>query len=332
MGGLSYVSLITTAEERGAVLAQYRLISLLGIVPAILLSVILSIPQFGVSVGEYDFNAYTYPALFDLLMQLTSLTFLAVALKSPEKKKEDKPSSKKFYVSKGTILLLVISFFQGYLIATFEYTLPVVMVETYGWSAFQYSFAVLAIGIVGVVAVLISRTLTKKLQSWEFLVIVPCLGYICLMSVVACIGALGSEWLPQWLGIALFLFGIETVYGAFQILQTIVSSVFSHIIPRDYLLQMMPMTAGLLALGKILGPMICELEVELLGIGLIFYVLLVVSAILLFVVIALSKHISPRAIQKVEQENEASLDSEPTPTKPQTQEKEDAPLLSKEDL
>lgn len=54
---------------------------------------------------------------------------------------------------------------------------------------------------------------------------------------------------------------------------------------------MMPLASVLMGLGKITSPLLCEIQVEIFGIGLIFYTLIVVSGILMFGVIILNKHL-----------------------------------------
>ena len=54
---------------------------------------------------------------------------------------------------------------------------------------------------------------------------------------------------------------------------------------------MMPLTSGMFALGKICGPLVCEIQVAIAGIGCIFYTLLVLTAALMLVVILLNKHL-----------------------------------------
>ena len=52
----------------------------------------------------------------------------------------------------------------------------------------------------------------------------------------------------------------------------------------------MPLTSAMFSMGKIVGPMFCEAEAKMAGMGMIFYTLLVFSAILMFVSIALNNH------------------------------------------
>ena len=52
----------------------------------------------------------------------------------------------------------------------------------------------------------------------------------------------------------------------------------------------MPMTSAMYALGKILGPLVSELEFQAVGMALVFYVLLVLTAALMFGTIAMNRH------------------------------------------
>lgn len=53
----------------------------------------------------------------------------------------------------------------------------------------------------------------------------------------------------------------------------------------------MPLTAGAFGAGKIVGPLLCEAQVNFFGIALVFYTFIVVTGILMFVVILLNKHL-----------------------------------------
>ena len=55
---------------------------------------------------------------------------------------------------------------------------------------------------------------------------------------------------------------------------------------------MMPLLSAIYAIGKIVGPIICEIEVQLMDVGLVYFVFFIVSAIILFVTILLSHHFS----------------------------------------
>lgn len=70
---------------------------------------------------------------------------------------------------------------------------------------------------------------------------------------------------------------------------------------------MMPMTSGMYAMGKIVGPILCEVQVSIAGVGMIFYTLLVITAILMFTVIVLNKHL--RHVEKATEKLIADEDS-----------------------
>ena len=52
----------------------------------------------------------------------------------------------------------------------------------------------------------------------------------------------------------------------------------------------MPMTSAMFSMGKIIGPLVCEVEVKLAGMGMVFFVLLILTAALMFLSIGLNQH------------------------------------------
>lgn len=113
------------------------------------MSLILAIPILEFNIGNYQFNAYTYPAWSSLILQIISVILNIVFLDKIEnhateqpnittKEKKDNirtpPTKKKnIYISTGVILILSIFFFDGYYLSVMAYALPVVMLESYGW-------------------------------------------------------------------------------------------------------------------------------------------------------------------------------------------------------
>lgn len=180
----------------------------------------------------------------------------------------------------------------------------------------QYALVYFGISIVGLLAVLATKFLSKKLGQYFYMIVIPCLGYMVTMTVFLAIGSVGAGRLPKGVGETLFLFGAETAFGAFQIIQTSLSTIFSQIIPPQFIvcinlyyllflsyickqIRMMPLTSGTYALGKIVGPFFCELQVSIGGMGLIFVTLLILTAILMFIVIILSKHLRSLEVKTI---------------------------------
>lgn len=99
----------------------------------------------------------------------------------------------------------------------------------------QYAPVWFGISIIGAFAVLSTKFLSKKLGEMLYIAIVPALGYMCITAVLLCIGSIGAGKLPTAMGEVFFLFGAETGFGAFQIIQTSLSSIFSLIIPPEFI-------------------------------------------------------------------------------------------------
>ena len=99
----------------------------------------------------------------------------------------------------------------------------------------QYAPVSFGISVVGLVCVLSTKKLGVKLGEYFYVIIVPCLGYMCIMGVFMLVGSVGVGKLPTGLGETLFLFGAETGFGGFQVLQTSMSSIFSQVIPSEFI-------------------------------------------------------------------------------------------------
>ena len=103
------------------------------------MSLILALPILEFNIGSYQFNAFTYPAWSSLILQIVSCSINVAVLRPIESKKpsmdESKPKEKpkNIFISKGVILCLCIFFYDGYLVSTITYVLPVVMMEGYEW-------------------------------------------------------------------------------------------------------------------------------------------------------------------------------------------------------
>ena len=84
----------------------------------------------------------------------------------------------------------------------------------------------------------------------------------------------------------------------------------------------MPITSAMYALGKIIGPLVCELQAGLVGIGLIFYTLLVIAAVLMLAVILLNKH-----LRNVDHSKAGTAPAKEDPAPVSAKDSEVAPLL-----
>lgn len=71
----------------------------------------------------------------------------------------------------------------------------------------------------------------------------------------------------------------------------------------------MPMTSGMYAMGKIVGPLASEFQTGIAGDGLMFYTLLIAAASLMFTVIVFNKH-----LRQVDHKAQPLLEKEETPT------------------
>merc|ERR1712137_800866 len=297
---LAYVASMTKDKyERTARISNLRTFTIFATFPSSVMAIILSIPALEVKIGGYTLNAYTYPAWSSIILQLISIVVNLFFVRMIEKEQGDdmehmqsKPGvqTKGLYFSKGVFMIFLIFFFNGFFLSHMIYTIPIVMQDGYGWSIIQYAPVWVGISFVGIAGVQVAKYAGKKLDQYHYLIIVPSIGYLCVMCCFAAVGAVGVGRLPTGMGETFFLFAAETSFGVFQVLQTTCSSIFSHVIPPQYIVKMMPLTSAMFSMGKIVGPIFCEAEAKMAGMGMIFYTLLVFSAILMFVSIALNNH------------------------------------------
>lgn len=299
--GLAYMGIVIEDPiKRASVIANFRAVGIFGAIPSSFVAMLLAIPYIDFSIGNYSFNQYTYPAWVTCAVEISALLGIIFGIKHtpltgpPDKTVEDpRFAGKKIYISIGVSLSILIFFYDGYIISSISYIMPVVMLDGYMWSVLKYSPVVVLLSIVGTLAAFSSKYVSKLLKGKQYIVIVPAIGYICVMCVLAVVGLPGVG-LPNWLGSLSFLFAVETQFAAFEVLQTMMSTLFAQLVPRDFIVRMMPITAGVYSIGKIVGPLICELEVAIFGPSLIFYVMLVTSGLLMFVTWFFSKHLNWR--------------------------------------
>ena len=212
---------------------------------------IVAIPGLWFSVGTYEFNAFTYPPWTSIILQLVSLTVTFIFVRQIETEKKETETeeteeselqtivepAKAIYLSKGVILIFGIIFFNGFFMSSMTYSLPLVMIDGYGWSVLQYSPVWIGISFMGLAGVQIAKVTGKKLRSLHYLIIVPTLGYLCVLCVLFVVGCVGVGRLPKGVGETSFLFAAETSFGALQILQPTLTSIFSQVIPPEYLVR-----------------------------------------------------------------------------------------------
>jgi len=294
--GLSYISLkITDDSERAKAIVTYRGFTILATLASSVLAVVFSIPAIGFSLGPVEFNLYTYPAWCNLILILTSLTLALISLKEPDDTpqtpgKQESGSSKCMYISKGTILAFVIIFFNGYTSGSLGYTMPIVILEEYGWTVLAYSGALFVFSLVNTASSFSVRFVAKIMGLMKFLTIVPALGIVCLLCVVGGVSSVGVDLLGPTLGVTLFLISSYGIFSAFLFEHTMISVIMSSITPREFLVRMMPLTSAIYTTGKIVSPLVAELESNLTGLALVYYTLLVFSGVVLFLAIIFTKN------------------------------------------
>ena len=101
------------------------------------MGLILALPILDFNIGSYSLNAYTYPAWSSFVLQLISTTLNVIFLRKVERDQPEPPKTtekkKNIYISTGVVLILALFLYDGYFISVFAYTLPIVMIDGYGW-------------------------------------------------------------------------------------------------------------------------------------------------------------------------------------------------------
>jgi len=326
--GLSYISVASLdGTHRASNIANFRTLATFSIIPASFVPIIISLPFISFSIGPYDVNEYTYPAILTFIMQAIGLVAMVKLYQNPEaisvkeddinsndallsgenkpkqpKKPEPPPvqeGKKNFYISPGVVLVLSIFGFQGYLVATIMYVMPVIMLDKYEWPLVIYTPVLFVISVLALVGTVLGKITDKRLGYWRHMAIVPTMGAISLSTVIAAVGSTGPDVIYAPIGATLFLSAVGLMYCMYQLQQTILATVYSQILPREFLVRMMPLTSALYGIGKIIAPLISEAQAAAFGYPLIFYVFLVVSAALMFISIALNRHFLPRKLPKL---------------------------------
>ena len=207
------------------------------------MAILLAIPGLQFSIGSYEFNAFTYPAWTSLVCQIVSIFMGFFFLRRVEDDHQPNALQQKpgrgraIYLSKGVVLMFSIFFFNGFYLSSTMYALPVVMMEGYGWSIIQYAPVWVGISLLGISCVQLAKHAGKWLGSFHYLIIVPNLGLLCILAVLMTVGAIGVARLPVGVGESCFVAGGIVAFGAVQISQTTLSSIFSHGIPAEYIVR-----------------------------------------------------------------------------------------------
>ena len=279
-------------------------------------------PALEFSIGAYKVDSSTYPAWCSLVLQVLSLIVNAIFIRKVEKTAstvnlQTKETSEKFlYVSVGVVLLMALFFFGGILLSVIIFSLPLVMVDEYQWTTLEYAPVWIGISVMGIIGVQLAKYSGRWLKSHHYAIVVPTLLYLCLMCVLVVISTFHQKF-PPGLGETLFLFGTETSFLAYQLLQTVLSSVFTQVVPMEFIVssliglsfsvihqmvqvRMMPLTSAAGSIGKILGPFVSDLLVHIAGMKLVYTCLLGLSSSLALLCVILHRH-----LKSLEDEEEA---------------------------
>jgi len=278
----------SSTAERQRASSVFRVVTLCAAVPATFVAVVLSIPAFEFTIGDYPMNAATYAAWACLLAQLASLPSLfliAPNVKLPHEISDEKKYARisTWFWSPGVVMGLVIMFFNGYVVSTISYGFPVMIFDAFQWSVQAYVPLVLLMAVLGVLAAATSNFLGKRLLRKQYLLVVPSIGFMCVMTVLMNGASARINLVAPAVGMALFVICMELLYFGYGIEMSAMSFVFSQIVPKEYLVSMIPLTSFTYNAGKVLGPLLNDLLLEVYGLGLVYLVMMLSSALAFFV-------------------------------------------------
>ena len=87
-------------------------------------------------------------------------------------------------------------------------------------------------------AIMFTKFAGKKLGHSFYLIVVPALSGLCILCAFLIVGSAGVGRLPTGVGETCFLIGIELGFACFQIIQTSLSSIFSTVIPPEFIVSL----------------------------------------------------------------------------------------------
>ena len=195
---MSYVSRVTTSENRTRYLASINGLNLLGIVmgPAVNVMVkSINWKPFG-NHGGPQLNEKTNPGFFMVVILFLELTVCLLVFREPESKMENGSSSTtsgneekngswhdramsdiRRMVSRGAYVSYALSFANNFTLAYFETSLPVFTKRSFGWGVVENSLMYMSIGLSVAIDIVIMIVLSKRgVQDRVFLLC----GHICI--------------------------------------------------------------------------------------------------------------------------------------------------------
>lgn len=310
-GGLPGLIIAYAAEvefekvKRTALFSNLRTVGMIAALPAAIIAFVFAIPILQVNIGSYTLDAETYPPWCSFLLQLVSFTLNVVFLRVVEKEySPDRPKDvngkldRLVYISPGVVIFLALFWFDGFILSSFGYVLPIVMLDGYHWQLVAYAPIGILMAFMGIIGAQTAKVSGAKLGSSHWLVIYPCLFYFMLAGLFETISVTGQGWLPDPVGATLFVFSAETSFLSWQLLQTSLVALFSFVVPPRYMTRMMPFAPAFTSFGSITGPLVSEFESYLAGLPLIFLIQVILCGF--FILLVTLAHEELHAIEDLE--------------------------------
>ena len=90
------------------------------------------------------------------------------------------------------------------------------------------------ISILNTTGALSVRVIARKMGTFRYLALVPGLGFVTISCAIGAIGVAGYNTLPTALGVTLYLISTFGAFASFQIEHTLISTLYSSITPREF--------------------------------------------------------------------------------------------------
>lgn len=307
-GGILSLSLLyitnaaSSTAERQRATSVFRVVTLCAAIPATFVALILSIPALEFDIGAYPMSATTYPAWACLLAQLASvpsLFLISSGVKLPKEIADDRKYERMgtWFWSLGVVMGLTVMFYNGYIVSTITYGFPVMIFDAFQWTVQAYVPLVLLMAVLGVLAAAASNFLGQKLKQKRYLLVVPSIGFMCIMAVLMNCSSSRINIVAPGVGMALFVVAMELLYFGYGIEMSAMSIVFAQMVPKEYLVSMVPLTSFVYNAGKVLGPLLNDILLEVGGLGLVYLAMLVASVFAFFIAMFAGRRFRGRYIE-----------------------------------
>lgn len=165
--------------------------------------------------------------------------------------------------------------------ATILYLGPITMTSVFSWDSNTQSLVFLSAAVCNFIGTLCGKndrliSLKKTEERFDAAVFIISLQVAMVIGIILIY--IGTKFEIKW---SCYLLGILIVFVTYSIISTIITSLFSFILPSDAKQGMMPLVSCVIAVGKVAAPIITAGEYLLLGWDLVFTVWIIFVVLIL---------------------------------------------------